>query len=518
MKRPLVALFLAALGAADHRWAGRRTTAAGASAADAGGRAATTPWEPEPIEWSPSPDWDGAEEGWLEVPIDYANPDGGTIRLYLTRHRAAGPVRRASASLLVNPGGPGARGLDPRPRRAADLQRSAGRALRHRRRGTRAAPASRRRSSTASTTTTGTTPAATSRPTTTPSASSSSTLAEDLAAQCVAKNAAILPVRRHQQLGPRHGLHPSGARRGRDQLLRVELRLRARRHVGHAVPRHGAGRRARRRLRPQRRPARNAACSRSPGSRARSTTYLAQCSADPACSFHNDGDAEAAFDELMLKLDDKPIPSDPGRPDDQPLRWRSRRWPRRCTARAGGPSCPTPSPPPRRATGRAARAVGLVLRAAVRRHLVQPRRGVRDDLLHGQGRPADGRGGRRDGAAAQRGRPAHGSRDDRRLHVHVLPAVHRPARRDHRRRRRPDRRVRRHRRRGHAARQHAQHGRRPSRTVGWSSSTTTDTRATGTTRAPPRSSTTTSSTSWCHPRRRSVLAWRIWRAADRLSS
>jgi pimeloyl-ACP methyl ester carboxylesterase len=45
------------------------------------------------------------------------------------------------------------------------------------------------------------------------------------------------------------------------------------------------------------------------------STYLAQCSDDPDCAFHNDGDAEGAFDALMLDLDDEPIPSVSGRPD-----------------------------------------------------------------------------------------------------------------------------------------------------------------------------------------------------------
>ncbi len=44
-------------------------------------------------------------------------------------------------------------------------------------------------------------------------------------------------------------------------------------------------------------------------------TYLAQCSDDSSCAFHNDGDAEGAFDQLMLDLDNHPIPSEPGRPD-----------------------------------------------------------------------------------------------------------------------------------------------------------------------------------------------------------
>ena len=45
------------------------------------------------------------------------------------------------------------------------------------------------------------------------------------------------------------------------------------------------------------------------------TSYLADCSDDDECAFHNDGDAEGAFDELMLALDEEPVPSEPGRPD-----------------------------------------------------------------------------------------------------------------------------------------------------------------------------------------------------------
>ena len=44
-------------------------------------------------------------------------------------------------------------------------------------------------------------------------------------------------------------------------------------------------------------------------------TFLAQCSDDEGCAFHNDGDAEGAFDALMQSLDDSPVPSDSGRPD-----------------------------------------------------------------------------------------------------------------------------------------------------------------------------------------------------------
>jgi pimeloyl-ACP methyl ester carboxylesterase len=53
----------------------------------------------------------------------------------------------------------------------------------------------------------------------------------------------------------------------------------------------------------------------SAGFEATLTTYLAQCSADPECAFHNGGDAEGAFDTLMAQLDETPIPSESGRPD-----------------------------------------------------------------------------------------------------------------------------------------------------------------------------------------------------------
>ncbi|MFZ9232160.1 MAG: alpha/beta hydrolase [Ilumatobacteraceae bacterium] len=44
-------------------------------------------------------------------------------------------------------------------------------------------------------------------------------------------------------------------------------------------------------------------------------TFLAGCSRDRSCAFHNDGDAEGAFDALMANLDENPIPTVAGRPD-----------------------------------------------------------------------------------------------------------------------------------------------------------------------------------------------------------
>lgn len=49
---------------------------------------------------------DGIEEGTLAVPLDYANSNGDSITLYVVRHLAADPAHRIG-TLLVNPGGPG---------------------------------------------------------------------------------------------------------------------------------------------------------------------------------------------------------------------------------------------------------------------------------------------------------------------------------------------------------------------------------------------------------------------------
>jgi pimeloyl-ACP methyl ester carboxylesterase len=45
-------------------------------------------------------------------------------------------------------------------------------------------------------------------------------------------------------------------------------------------------------------------------------TFLAECSANDSCAFHNEGDAEAAFDDLMSTIDESPVPAPvAGRPE-----------------------------------------------------------------------------------------------------------------------------------------------------------------------------------------------------------
>jgi len=59
---------------------------------------------PAPLVWESA----GAQTDTavLAVPIDYENPEAGSFEIYLARHRATDPANRIGA-LLVNPGGPG---------------------------------------------------------------------------------------------------------------------------------------------------------------------------------------------------------------------------------------------------------------------------------------------------------------------------------------------------------------------------------------------------------------------------
>lgn len=58
------------------------------------------------FQWSPLDDEGTVEEGFLDVPLDYDDPDGEQASIYVVRHRAGDPDERIG-SLLVNPGGPG---------------------------------------------------------------------------------------------------------------------------------------------------------------------------------------------------------------------------------------------------------------------------------------------------------------------------------------------------------------------------------------------------------------------------
>src|SRR6266852_6909705 len=78
---------------------------------------------------SPSPDsttvsWTGCGNGFqcgtLTVPLEYANPGGDTIKIALIRKPATDTANRIG-SLLTNPGGPGASGIDYLKSQASSL-------------------------------------------------------------------------------------------------------------------------------------------------------------------------------------------------------------------------------------------------------------------------------------------------------------------------------------------------------------------------------------------------------------
>ena len=66
-------------------------------------------YDPGPVEWEEYDDQ--LDTATITVPVDYADPTGPTIDLFVMRHRALDPDARIG-SLLVNPGGPGAPGSE----------------------------------------------------------------------------------------------------------------------------------------------------------------------------------------------------------------------------------------------------------------------------------------------------------------------------------------------------------------------------------------------------------------------
>ncbi|MGE0727285.1 MAG: alpha/beta hydrolase [Acidimicrobiia bacterium] len=66
---------------------------------------------------------DGLECATVEVPLDHARPDGDTIEIALARRAASSPGERIG-SLFVNPGGPGASGVELVPQLASAMDAS----------------------------------------------------------------------------------------------------------------------------------------------------------------------------------------------------------------------------------------------------------------------------------------------------------------------------------------------------------------------------------------------------------
>lgn len=96
----------------------RPTTAPTASTAASAASAAAPDRKPVPASVVPELRWEPCGKGLeafqcatAQVPLDYDQPRGGTIRLALTRLPASDPGRRIG-TLFTNPGGPGGSGVD----------------------------------------------------------------------------------------------------------------------------------------------------------------------------------------------------------------------------------------------------------------------------------------------------------------------------------------------------------------------------------------------------------------------
>lgn len=276
--------------------------------------------EPEPsnppagsasIAWTSDPNDDRVQTGSLAVPIDYSDPSKGTIDLALARH-LADPDRRIG-SLLVNPGGPGFSGLylatdasstysqtlvdhfdivawDPRgvgeSQLAIDCIDDYDRFY------------------------------ATSdiTPDDTAERTYLVNLADEFATACATKNADIIEYvgtnntardmdRIRQALGEEKISYfgfSYGSELGATWATLFPDTVRAAVLDGASDPNADFI---------------ESGLQQSAGFERTLATFLAQCGADTSCAFHNRGDAEGAFDELMTSLDQEPIASMSGRPD-----------------------------------------------------------------------------------------------------------------------------------------------------------------------------------------------------------
>jgi pimeloyl-ACP methyl ester carboxylesterase len=266
-------------------------------------------FEPEPIEWTSL--GEQLEEGRLEVPIDYANPDAGTFSLYLVRHVAADPSNRIG-SLLVNPGGPGISGTwlaesaelvygaevldrfdivawDPRGVGLSEPAIDCVDNLDDYFAGTDITPddAAERQQIV--------------------------DVADDFADRCVENNEDII-----QFVGTNNSARDMDTIRqalGEDEISYFGFSYGS--ELGgtwatlfpetvRAAVLDGASDPNADEL--------EGSLQQTAGFDAALATFLAQCSDNPDCPFHNDGDAEGAFDQLMLKIDEKPLPTVEGRP------------------------------------------------------------------------------------------------------------------------------------------------------------------------------------------------------------
>ncbi|MBY8883278.1 alpha/beta hydrolase [Streptomyces sp. PTM05] len=102
------AVATAPAGYAADRDAPGTTEARGAAVAAARAAEAGIHWTACPSDWQLAAP---IQCGWVTVPIDYARPNGPTIKLAVDRARSTGTKAQRQGSLIYNPGGPGGSGL-----------------------------------------------------------------------------------------------------------------------------------------------------------------------------------------------------------------------------------------------------------------------------------------------------------------------------------------------------------------------------------------------------------------------
>jgi pimeloyl-ACP methyl ester carboxylesterase len=261
------------------------------------------------IEWSEIEE--GIDEGVVEVPLDYDDPSAGTTALYLVRHRATNSDARIG-SMLINPGGPGVPGSEYGYYAAQLFSTSIVERfdiIGWDPRGTgSSSPAidciddyDRYYASSDIT------------PDDEAERQQIVDLAEELQSGCVQRTGDAI-----QYVGTNNSARDIDAIRralGEDQITYFGFSygselgavwatlfpdtVRAAVLDGAIDPTAGMV---------------EASLQQSKGFEQSLATFLARCSADSSCEFHNGGNAEAAFDALMLELDESPAPTEAGRP------------------------------------------------------------------------------------------------------------------------------------------------------------------------------------------------------------
>jgi pimeloyl-ACP methyl ester carboxylesterase len=267
------------------------------------------PFDPGPFAWESYSDQ--VDTSTITVPVDYANPDGDRFELFVARFKALNQDERIG-SLLVNPGGPGAGGSDFAVLAAQIFDQEI---LDHfdiigwdpRGTGQSAPPIDCIDDYDTYFTSVDTTPT---------SAVEHDALietAKSFARECIAKNRTIIPF-----VGTNNSARDMDTIRralGEDAISYFGFSYGSELGAAWATMFPGTVRAAvLDGASDPNAPLIESSLQQITGFENSVKTFLARCSADDTCLFHNDGDPQGAFDRLLISLDRNPIGGAPGRP------------------------------------------------------------------------------------------------------------------------------------------------------------------------------------------------------------